>query len=82
MEIIHTAYYYFPGPKDYSETIRSWIFFPVTRFSLRVPIINDDIAEPVKNFIITATLLTEDVPGVRLAPEKCTVTILDDDSKK
>ena len=40
------------------------------------------MAEPVENFTSSATLLTTDVPGVRLAPDKCTVTILDDDDGK
>ena len=46
-----------------------------------MPITNDNVAEPVKNFTSSATLLTTDVPGVRLAPDMCIVSIVDDDSK-
>ena len=50
-------------------------------FTATIMIVDDSALESAESFTVRAELISPDAPGVNIAPEQSTVTILDTDSE-
>ena len=50
-------------------------------FTATIMIVDDSVLESNENFTVRAELISPDAPGVTIAPEQSTVTILDNNSE-
>ena len=53
----------------------------MTEFEVVVMIVDDEVVEDIESFFLMAELVSDDAPGVVIAPDMSTVTINDEDSK-
>ena len=73
---------FFAGPGDYIMHSELFTFSPtLSDFTATIMIVDDSALESAESFTVRAELISPDAPGVNIAPEQSTVTILDTDSE-